>query len=721
MKGSRSVAVARIVACLAGALALGIYVLHVHRDALFWHLDGYMVRQTIEGQFKWLRPSMTLGLDPLRGPGSLFFPVNFRLLPVIAIQQIVFAGHISGVFTYIGYAVQTIFMTCLLARYCYLSLRVGVLAGLILAMLAMPLVWTVQSTLMFPIFLLAPFFFDLLAFGVLFFVVYGHIGRGSAARSISCSMLCFGITFWAMASIPMPFVMLVPFVFAVMLAYLLMTTGAERLAKCAATASILAALYLSGAIEFASGMIASGALSVFGSEIDTYQFGRWWSSIAHQYDRFPAGAVLASCGTLVASAAVHPSIRRFANTGCKVAALVTGALGIFFLVAWSLIEQIEVVSRQLRHVRLFYFELVLLPFYALFAALGLDRGLQVLARRFPRGRLVADTVVGLIVIVAVTARLQSVRDTNPWPQPAGATPITELLKNVIGVEPGSTFRGRVATILSPTEAKHPAHWDRLVAHDAARYRVQQNDHRFVGLWAFQIPTLQEYSQILTPGTYFWITRAMSAAWDKQDMRNHAIITRPDIPLMKLFGVRYVIDSQPRENAELTFVATSAAGDLLYELADVNLGQYYARHVARANNFDEMLHGMGSTASLLETTWVYEDVPSALSSARVEIRFVAAGIRVTGKSDGTALMLLPFTFSRCFAVNVRSGDQAARMVRANLNMLGLLFTDSVDAELTLATGPFTRPTCLLDEAREVQRLGLDRVARGFSRGSLAAPD
>src|SRR4029077_4152798 len=107
--------------------------------------------------------------------------------------------------------------------------------------------------------------------------------------------------------------------------------------------------------------------------------------------------------------------------------------------------------------------------------------------------------------------------TNPWSQLASATPITTLLKHEIGVDPGSRFRGRVATIFSPAGSTAPAQWDAIVAHDAARYRAQQNDHRFVGLWEFQIPTLQEYSQMLTPGTYFWITRAMSAATDKQDM------------------------------------------------------------------------------------------------------------------------------------------------------------------------------------------------------------
>ena len=62
-------------------LALGVmstYVFSVHRDALFYHLDGALALQLIEAQHRWLPFSASLGLDPYRGPGNLFLPFNTR-------------------------------------------------------------------------------------------------------------------------------------------------------------------------------------------------------------------------------------------------------------------------------------------------------------------------------------------------------------------------------------------------------------------------------------------------------------------------------------------------------------------------------------------------------------------------------------------------------------------------------------------------------------------
>jgi hypothetical protein len=55
------------------------------------------------------------------------------------------------------------------------------------------------------------------------------------------------------------------------------------------------------------------------------------------------------------------------------------------------------------------------------------------------------------------------------------------------------------------------------------------------------------------------------------------------------------------------------------------------------------------------------------------------------------------------------------------MLGLQFTGRLDATLILATGPFTKPGCLVADTRELQRLGIDEAAREFPRGSLIEPN
>jgi hypothetical protein len=54
---------------------------------------------------------------------------------------------------------------------------------------------------------------------------------------------------------------------------------------------------------------------------------------------------------------------------------------------------------------------------------------------------------------------------------------------------------------------------------------------------------------------------------------------------------------------------------------------------------------------------------------------------------------------------------------NLGMLGLLFTSEVDATLTLSSGLFNHPECLLTDSRDYERLALARAAHMTPRGGL----
>jgi hypothetical protein len=424
-------------------------------------------------------------------------------------------------------------------------------------------------------------------------------------------------------------------------------------------------------------------------------------------------------GTVAALWQFRPSRRRELTSHAKAAALLTGAVGLMMPMAWEAARHFEILYTRVRQLRLVYFEFPLLPFYGLFVGYALAGGFSAIQRRLPTRRWpIGDMAAVLLLVVAVVPRLRAGGASNPYPQPARETPITAYLEKAIGIKPGSQFKGRVATMW-PADASPEAtvSWDAMIAHDMRAYQLQGNDHRFVGLWAFQIPTLQEFSQLLTPGAYFWITRGMSNASDKQDMRNSAIISVPNVPLLRLLGVRYLITPKPLVLPDLSLRVQAPAGDRLYEISNANLGQYYARRVVRAASASEMLRGMASTQALMDTTWVFEPVPTNLSAASAVITLVPAGFRVQGTSSGTSLSLLPFVFNRCYSMALNGGDSKARLVRANLNMLGLLFTGSVDATLTLETGPWNRPGCLAEESRDLAALGLSAALQEFSRGSL----
>ena len=218
-------------------LALGVmstYVFSIHRDALFFHLDGSYALQLIEAQHRWLPFSASLGLDPYRGPGSLFLPFNFRWLPVYALQTALFHGHVGRIITFVFYNCQNLLLLCLLACRLRLPSTVGILAGWGMALATTPLIWTDQTTLLFPIHALAPHFFELTTFTVLFFVAFIDLGRVGPVGSWFRIGACVIVTLWMAASSPLMAVCVAPFVVVFTATSLILGNGPERVWKLSA-------------------------------------------------------------------------------------------------------------------------------------------------------------------------------------------------------------------------------------------------------------------------------------------------------------------------------------------------------------------------------------------------------------------------------------------------------------------------------------------------------
>jgi hypothetical protein len=638
------------------ALALAVmstYVFSFHRDALFYHLDGSYALQLIEAQHRWLPFSASLGLDPLRGPGNLFLPFNFRLLPVYAIQTAFFDGHAGRIITFVFYNCQNFLLLCLLAYRLRLPSTVGILAGWGMALVTTPLIWTDQTSLLFPIHALAPHFFELTTFAVLFVVSFIDLGRVPPPGSWFRIGVCVVLSLWMTASSPLMVPCLAPFLIVFIPVSVILANGPERLWKLGALSLASAALWVTGAGAYVSGILRAGPVAIFGTEMATYQSGLWWSSITYQYDRFPAGTLLVIVSLTSAAVVAAKTIGRTDRPPLLSASITHCVLTCGMILSWPVLERVPVLRDQLRHVRLFYFELPMLPFYALFSAVAVGWTARVpLLRASPTTGLLRreDAWIVAVIALVVLPAVHDVRRSNPYRLPVQPSAITRYLQAHIGLRPGDVFRGRAVTLFPPAPGRAEASWDSMIASDVAVYAKTGNDRRFVGLWAFGIPTLQEYSQIIAPPTYFWLTRAMSSADDKQDMRNHALITRLNVPLLELLGVRFVITPVPITAATRLQFVLQDGDDYLYALGDANLGQYSATTVIRVQDVPDMLRRIRGTADLLDHTFVFEEVPPALAPGAVTVRMERSAISVTGKSQGTALVILPFSYSHCYGLS-----------------------------------------------------------------------
>ena len=85
---------------------------------------------------------------------------------------------------------------------------------------------------------------------------------------------------------------------------------------------------------------------------------------------------------------------------------------------------------------------------------------------------------------------------------------------------------------------------------------------------------------------------------------------------------------------------------------------------------------------------------------MQLSVIRGGLHVSGRSDGTSLVVLPQEFSNC----LRARDERVRLVRADLILTGVIFSDSVDTDISLDFGIFS-PGCRRADLADVKQLGL----------------
>jgi hypothetical protein len=234
------------------------------------------------------------------------------------------------------------------------------------------------------------------------------------------------------------------------------------------------------------------------------------------------------------------------------------------------------------------------------------------------------------------------------------------------------------------------------------------------LWAAGVPTANEYSQLVTPQSIYFINQLFH-----QPLTFELNWFRPwsgdgNFPLLfktlRALGVRYVAGYERFAVAEAAQLPSTTlprrplagppGGWRVYELPDVNAGNYSPTGEIMAESGAEIL------TNLRSSTFEYRDqvvlstaVSEALTPARnVRMSIVRGGLHVSAQSDGTSLLLLPQQFSHC----LRAHDDRVRLVRANLIMTGLIFSGRVDTDISFDYGILS-PRCRRADFADLKQL------------------
>jgi hypothetical protein len=283
--------------------------------------------------------------------------------------------------------------------------------------------------------------------------------------------------------------------------------------------------------------------------------------------------------------------------------------------------------------------------------------------------------------------------------PIFPTPITEHLKQAIAFRPDAPFRGLVATFTGYRQ-KTSVNWFDLHNSDYVIWEKTGNDHRGIGLWRYNIPTLLQYSSLTTPPYYLMLSRFLSRPEDRQ-MRAIIVLTKPDEQMLKLWGVRFVIaDFDPGFGASrVTLPVSGQQGLRLVELDGFNRGHYSPTKVVYAKDFHSALNvirdpSFDGSQEVVTDTHFTEELQEATG---VELKVEKYGLSVRARSRGRSILVLPAQFSHCWTAH---GEGDPILFRANIMQLGISFRRRLDASLEFRYGPLLAGRCRLEDLRDM---------------------
>jgi hypothetical protein len=260
--------------------------------------------------------------------------------------------------------------------------------------------------------------------------------------------------------------------------------------------------------------------------------------------------------------------------------------------------------------------------------------------------------------------------------------------------------------------------------------IYNNNASIAALWARGVPSIFEYSQLVTPQALYFLDAVL-----EQNVTGdlNGFIPVPGLPrarfwkALQLLGARhFVVDEAHVERAignsfpDTKFSRRPISGLPglwhSFELPHPNVGDYSPTEVRTGGSATDI------AAILRETSFDFTKqvvlpgmLDESLTPAR-EMRLwpVRGGFHVSGKSEGTSLVVLPQQYSHC----LRARDTRVRLVRANLMMTGLVFSGELNTDIVFDYGIFT-PACRQADLADIKglQLKIDRRMAHLSANRL----
>ncbi|MEO0248898.1 MAG: hypothetical protein ABIN58_05015 [candidate division WOR-3 bacterium] len=700
-------------ACL---IMLGFVAFSLNASYLLNGLDGSYLKVMARQQFLWGGMDLGYTNNFFQSLGNIKDHVNTNVIPGYLLSLYLNAGELDPVISYVIFSLElfaSTYLICLVLRVCHV---VAALAAWGLVVSGLPyfgLPW------IYPITGLSPHYSTVIAVTAGMLIIFRILGRGGFVVNVFCVAGIMAFCSFLLVAKATGVVLVVPPLVIFGMCILMSAEGKrELLYKLGGAALIAIALLTLGPTEFLLGLLKYTAAHDFPAELSGGRQDWMYASIAFHRPAFGVGGPLlfwlGLAGGSVTLLLGDKFVRRV-TVGFLVSVMLVVLSGVLTVRTgnWPGPSPVN-------------FEIIIWPFYATYAAvfiflfLSLCRAYisnsrspwlahpRTLLQTMP-ARTYCFGIAGVPWLLLLASQVHMAADApeQSFPYPPRMTPIVAILRNEIGLSPGEPFRGRVATFTGEG-ITGPIGWLELHALDHEYVKRFGNDHRTVGLWYYFIPTLFEYSTLITPAFYSVVKNFLALPEDRQ-MRSVIVMRRINERILGMMGVRFLITDASIEKGHRlrsAFPANGGAQLYLYELDKVNLGNFSPTEIIRVSEAKEALAVMlKSDFDPSQLVVVNISMPDGLVPATSSRLYVdRIGLRISAESRGRSLLLLPVEYSHCLELRQAVNSSASpRLIRANLLQTGVLFDRELDATLMFFTGPFHNSRCRLEDAEDASRL------------------
>jgi hypothetical protein len=504
-------------------LALAFLIFRNNPSCLFFSLDGTysVIMRDIQAIAR--EPFSQLGADPLQGNFDAYLPPFHEYLLPNLLAMLLGDGPPTKTTTFTIYAGLMILSVYLLGRAVRIDRAPVLFAGLLYPVPALPM-FIGSLPLFYHTYTYAPHFTQVTSLTLLTLACIWALEEQTILRSILLALAALFCVVWMMLSSSL-IVLSIPTLLFFGVASLF---SAKRwqldIPRVITGIVIIVTLAMLGIFSYLYVLYKYNTTSFFYDELFNPRAGGYFFASVVYYDN--------SVGRIIAAGAVAGAVYSAIVGQRRLRAFALAYLAytaIFHVLAFAVTNWLHAYAGPSP----VYFEFMLWPLNMLFAAIAffavvdaiaffavlvVDRGHAVPRfstwhRSVLRYSLLGTIGLGLLAgnaSAAATDRCGGLRQFSRLLP----TPLTERLRETIAFHPGSFFRGLVATFTGYQE-KSGVSLNDIIPHDIVLWDKTGNDHRTVGLWRYNIPTLYQFNQFMTPAYYLMLSRFLSRPEDRQ--------------------------------------------------------------------------------------------------------------------------------------------------------------------------------------------------------------